>query len=345
MENISQNTRRRIGKELKMSLSIVFIISTVLSYLFLPILKISTDPQIINTSLANQNVYGRLNENGFEIIQQMGAFQNGTGRLDPAFMSRIISRELSPKWWQVFFFRYLGRYYLYLKNGTLEDNPLISSTSLKTNLLNRNNENILIEEIGTYSKCTEGQKQKIISNMNGTAGIIPMCLVDDSLLIPFVGFLQSELIYIANEIPAELRFPGNIENSLLHGVLLIRAVYLSSIIFIILALCLFLALSIMMVNHLHSYLRWMGKVLSIAGSVGIVVEIVLFLAVNSVLPDAFQKLLSGFPAALLQPFMKVMNQVATVFVYYYGLPPIAITAFGLIILVFHRIYPDRKVLT
>lgn len=86
----------------------------------------------------------------------------------------------------------------------------------------------------------------------------------------------------------------------------------------------------------------MGKVLSITGAIGIIVEIVLFLVVNSILPDAFQKLLSDLPVAIIQPIIKAIMQGSTVFVYYYGLSPIAISAIGLLFLIIPRINPGKQ---
>ncbi len=342
MKKESQNTPPLIGKALKLTFSAMFIFSTFLGFLFFPIQKISTNSQILNISLENQNIYGLLNENSFEIFQKTEAFQNGIGRLDPAFISRIISSGLSPKWWKTVISRYLGKYYYYFNNGDLEDSQFNYFSSLKSILQNRDNEIVIIEELNKYPKCTEGQKQNISSIMNGTSEIIPRCMVDDSFLNSFVDFLQTELTHLANEIPAKLQFNVTIENSIFQVAKLIRVVYITSIIFTILALCFFIALTITMLGDLHTYFRWIGKVLSITGVIGIIVEIVLFLAVNSILPDTFQKLLSDLPVAIIQPIIKAMLQGSTVFVYYYGLPPIAISAIGLVFLIIPRIDPKKQ---
>lgn len=237
MKKKSQKIRHLTGKALKLTLSIIFIFTTVLGFMFLPLQKIIADPLILNISLENQNIYGLLNENSFEIIQKMGAFQNGIGRLDPAFASQFISNGLSPKWWKAVISRDLGEYYHYFNNGNLVDSQFNYSSALKTILQNRDNEIVILEELSKYPKCTEGQKQNINLIMNGSSEIIPMCMVDDSLLSPFVDFLQTELTHLANEIPTKLRFNVTIENSLFRVTKLIRAVYITSFIFTILALC------------------------------------------------------------------------------------------------------------
>ena len=342
MKKKSQKIRHLTGKALKLTFSIIFIFTTVLGFMFLPLQKIIADPLILNISLENQNIYGLLNENSFEIIQKMGAFQNGIGRLDPAFASQFISNGLSPKWWKAVISRDLGEYYHYFNNGNLVDSQFNYSSALKSILQNRDNEIVILEELSKYPKCTEGQKQNINLIMNGSSEIIPMCMVDDSLLSPFVDFLQTELTHLANEIPTKLRFNVTIENSLFRVTKLIRAVYITSFIFTILALCFFIALTITILGNLNTYCRWMGKVLSITGAIGIIVEIVLFLVVNSILPDAFQKLLSDLPVAIIQPIIKAIMQGSTVFVYYYGLSPIAISAIGLLFLIIPRINPGKQ---
>jgi hypothetical protein len=342
MDKKSQKTQPRANNILKITLALIFVISAVLSYFFLPLRRIVTDPQIINASLTNQNIYGLLSDNSFEFIQKIGTFQNETGRVDPAFTSRIISRVLSPNWWKAGIFRYLDEYYKFLKNGILENNPSISFTSLKGILQNRNDEIIISEEINTYIKCTEDQNQNIISIMNDDSGTIPMCMIDDSLAIPFVGFLQSQLARLGNGIPVEYRFDTKINNSLIQDIKIIRSIYFASLISIILALSLFSALTITLAKDLQKYLRWMGKLLTITGFVGILFDLLFFLASNSIVSDSFQMLVSEFPPVLLQPLTKAMLQVSTVLIFYYGLLPVATAAIGLIFLVLVRVFYIKK---
>ncbi len=326
-------------------ISIAFILSAVFSCFIVPIWKIANNPQIFYTSLSDQNIYELLNENGLEFLQKMGAFPNGILNIDPVFMQGIISRALPSEWWQENISTYLNRYDRYINNKDLENIPFINFATLKSFLQSSDARVSISTEINSYPTCTEVQTQNTTSILDGASGVLPLCMVDDNLIGSVLNFLQSQLAQLGRDVPEDYRLNINFDNSIIQGIKITRSIFDVSIITGLFALVLFGTLTIIIFNNnKRRYLRWMGKLFSITGIIGIVFDLFLFLSANSTLSDIILKMLSGFPLVMVEPLNKVMLQIITVCVYYFGLPSIAFATIGLLLLISARIIPDKKVI-